>query len=142
MLADGNCVRIAERGYRAAYSCFTPLRCAQRGDVTRSRQLSGTLIRIVLRDSNVTIPTRLVITRPLRIDTHQRRFSLWGSGDISFWQAQKEKPPEASPGTFPWVIPPRRAQLARLLLCNMGSCNGASRPATPCGCVSCYAMEG
>ena len=52
------------------------------------------------------------VSASVRVPTHQqKRFSLWGSGDISFWQAQKEMPPEIprrlskggtySPGTMP-----------------------------------------
>ena len=45
--------------------------------------------RILLRDDHVQS------LRQHKVPTHQqKRFSLWGSGDISFWQAQKEMPPK------------------------------------------------
>ena len=48
--------------------------------------------RILLRDDHVQS------LRQHKVPTHQqKRFSLWGSGDISFWQAQKELPPRVSP---------------------------------------------
>ena len=78
---------------------MTGPRCAQRSRVTRSCQNDRTLIRIVLRDSNVTIPTCLVITHPSRIDKHpagKAFFSLESEGFL--FDALQKKPLRSVPG--------------------------------------------
>ena len=70
-----------------------------RAQTTRTRQrraaqaaqtaVGDAQLRILLRDDHVQS------LRRHKVPTHQqKRFSLWGSGDISFWQAQKEMPPK------------------------------------------------
>ena len=70
-----------------------------RAQTTRTRQrraaqaaqtaVGDAQLRILLRDDHVQS------LRRRKVPTHQqKRFSLWGTGDISFWQAQKEMPPK------------------------------------------------
>ncbi len=83
-----NCVR-QDKSTHARHRAQTTRTRQRRAAQAAQTAVGDAQLRILLRDDHVQS------LRQHKVPPHQqKRFSLWGSGDISFWQAQKEMPPK------------------------------------------------